>query len=102
MRGGLGTTFLGAGRRYAGPAGQLQAPPPGYYGPPPAEESYAYPPPPVAYGYPPPPPVAYYAYDAPPVVVVPGAYYRRGPYWRGYGPRFAHGYGRWDGGYHRW
>jgi hypothetical protein len=76
--------------------GQYQAPAPGYYGPPPVEEGYGYPPP-AAYGYP--PPVAYYAYAAPPVMVLPEVYYGRGPYWRGYGPRFARGYGRWDRGY---
>jgi hypothetical protein len=75
-------------------------PPPAAYGPPPVQEGYAYPPRPV-YGYPPPPPpVAYYPYAAPPVVFWPGPYYGRGPFWRGYGPRFAYGYGRW--GYRRW
>jgi hypothetical protein len=74
------------------PQGQYQAPP--GYGPPPVEQGYAYPPPPVvAYGYPAPPPVAYF--------VVPGPYAWRGPYWRGYGPRFAYGYGHWGHG-HRW
>jgi hypothetical protein len=86
------------------PQEQAQAPSPGYYGPPPVEPGYAYPPP--AYGYPPPPPVAYYGYPAAPVVVLPEAYYERGPYWgpyfRGYGPRFARGYGHWDRGYRHW
>jgi hypothetical protein len=82
--------------------GQYQPPPPAY-GPPPAEESYAYPPPPVAYGYPP-PPVAYYAYAPPPYAVVPGPYYAYGPYMRGYGHRYAYGYGHyghWGHGYRR-
>jgi hypothetical protein len=73
------------------PQAQMQPPPPDYYRRPPVEEGYAYPPPPVMYGYPPPPPVAY-GYAAPPFV---GRYYAygRGPYWRGYGPRYAYGYG---------
>jgi hypothetical protein len=84
------------------PQEQAQAPSPGYYGygPPPVEPGYDYPQP--AYGYPP-PPVAYYGYPAPPIVVLPEAYYERGPYWGpyygGYGPRFARGYGHWDRGY---
>jgi hypothetical protein len=73
------------------PQGQYQAPP--AYGPP-VEQGYAYP-------YPAPPPVAYYAYPPPFPVVVPGPYVWRGPYWRGYGPRFAYGYGHWGHG-HRW
>lgn len=77
--------------------GQYEAPPPAY-GPPPVEEGYAYPPPPVGYGYP--PPVAYYAYG-PRVVFWPGPYYGPGPYWRGYGPRFAYGYGRFGRGFRR-
>jgi hypothetical protein len=69
--------------------GQYQPPPPDYRGPPPA-----------VYGYPPPPPAAY---AVPPVVVLPGPYYGRWPYWRGYyGPRFAYGYGRWGYGWRRW
>ena len=79
------------------PEAQLQ-PPPGYYGVPPVEESYAYPPP-VAYAYPPPPP--YYAYVPPPVVVVPGPYYRRPLYAYRYRPYYAH-YGYWHRGYRRW
>ena len=76
------------------------APPPGYYAPPPAQQGYYPPPPPPAvYGYPPPPPVEYETYVAPPYVVAPEPYY--GPYWRGYGPRFAYGYGHWRG-YRRW
>jgi hypothetical protein len=69
--------------------------------PPQEEEGYAYPPPRGVYGYPPPA----VAYAAPPVVFVPGPYYAPGPYWRGYGPRFAYGYGRygyWGRGYRRW
>jgi hypothetical protein len=73
------------------PQGQYQSPP--AYGPP-VEQGYAYP-------YPAPPPVAYYAYPAPFPVVVPGPYVWRGQYWRGYGPRFAYGYGHWGHG-HRW
>jgi hypothetical protein len=86
-----------------------QQPPQGYY---PPQQTQAYPqpaPPPVAYGYPAPPPpapVAYYAYPPAPVVV--GAPYPcywhgpyAGPYWRGYGPRVAYGYGHW-GHYRRW
>jgi hypothetical protein len=88
------------------PQGQYEAPPPqGYgpppqaYGPPPVEEGYGYPPPPpVAYGYP--PPVPYYA---PPLfVVLPGPYWGRGPYWRGYPAHYAYGYGHWGHGYRRW
>jgi hypothetical protein len=73
------------------PQGQYQPPPPDYRGPPPA-----------AYGYPPPPPAAY---AVPPVVVLPGPYYGRWPYWGGYyGPRVAYGYGygRWGYGWRRW
>jgi hypothetical protein len=83
------------------PEAQFQAPPSEYYGPPPVEQGYAYPPP-VVYGYPPLPPVAYYAYAAPPVVFLPGPYYGRGPYWRGYGPRYSYGYGHWGRSYRRW
>jgi hypothetical protein len=75
-----------------------QQPPPAYY-PPQQSEAYAPPPPPVAY-YPAPPPVAYYAYAPAPVVAYP--YYLRAPYWRGYGPRVAYGYGHWGRGYRRW
>jgi hypothetical protein len=86
------------------------APPPGYYAPPPAQQGYyppppvaeAYPPPPPVYGYPPPPPVEYDVYAPPHYVVVPGPYYAPGPYWRGYGPHVANGYGRWGHGYRRW
>jgi hypothetical protein len=68
-----------------------QQPPQGYY--PPPQQSEAYPQPaPVGYGYPP-PPVAYYAYPPAPVAV--GLYPYYGPYWRGYGPRVAYGYGHW-------
>lgn len=80
--------------------GQFQAPPPDYDRPPPVAEGYGYPPP-VVYGYPP-PPVVYYGYAAPPFAVVPGPYYPRGPYLRGYGPRFAYGYGHWGRGHRRW
>jgi hypothetical protein len=67
--------------------GQYEAPPPQAYGPPPA----------VAYGYPP-PPVPYYG---PPVyVAVPGPYF--GPYWGGYRPRYAYGYGHWGHGFRHW
>jgi hypothetical protein len=69
------------------------------YGAPPAAPGYY--PPPVAYDYPPPPPPAYYAYAVPPYVVAPGPYYWGAPYWRGYGARFAYGYGRWGRGWHR-
>jgi eukaryotic-like serine/threonine-protein kinase len=68
------------------PQGQAEAPPPQAYGPPP-----------VAYGYP--PPAVFYA--PPPYVVVPGPYFVRGPYWRGYAPRYAYGYGHWGYG-RRW
>jgi hypothetical protein len=80
---------------------QAYGPPPQAYGAPPAEESYGYPPPPpVAYGFP--PPVRYYEYAPPPYVVVPGPYYARGAYWRGYPPHYAYGYGHWGHGYRRW
>jgi hypothetical protein len=72
------------------PPPQAQYAPPPAYGPPPAEEAYVYPPPPPAYY---PPPVAYYGYDVPAYYAAPGYYYGH-PYWRGYGPRFAYGYGR--------
>jgi hypothetical protein len=86
-----------------------QQPQQGYYPPPQQAEAYPQPAPPqAAYGYPapPPPPVAYYAYPPAPVVVgAPYPYYWHrpypGPYWGGYGPRFAYGYGRW-GHYRRW
>jgi hypothetical protein len=71
------------------PYQQGQAPGPQYYGPPPVVQGYAY--------LPPPP---YYVSAPPPFAVFPGPYYARGPYWGGYGPRFAYGYGRW--GYGRW
>src|SRR5689334_12444653 len=95
------------------PQGQYEGPPPlGYalppqaYAPPPVEESYSYPPP-VAYVVPPPAP--YYEYG-PPYGAVPGPYYGRGAYWRGYPPHYAYGYGHhgyWDHGnwghnYRRW
>lgn len=103
---GVGAFALGCAEPHSAKAADLPIPqarmqPPDYYGPPPAEEGYAYPPPAV-YGYPPPPPVAYYPYAAPPYAVVPGPYYVRGPYWRGYGPHFAYGYGHWGRGYRRW
>ena len=82
--------------------GQYQAPPPQGYGPPPADESYGYPPPPpVPYAFPPPPPAPYYGYGSP-YVVVPGPYYARGPYWRGYPLHYAYGDGHWGYGYRRW
>jgi hypothetical protein len=82
-----------------------QQPQQGYYPPPQQSEAYPQPAPPVGYGYPaPPPPVAYYAYPPAPVVV--GGlypYYGRGPYWRGYSPRVAYGYGYGHlGHYRRW
>ncbi|HEX8829367.1 MAG TPA: hypothetical protein VF778_14790 [Xanthobacteraceae bacterium] len=81
--------------------GQYEGPPPQAYGAPPAEEGYGYPPPPpVPYAFPPPPP-PYYGYG-PPYVVVPGPYYARGPYWRGYPPHYAYGYGHWGYGNRRW
>jgi hypothetical protein len=73
---------------------------PGYPAPPPVQQGYYPPPPPAAYGYPP-PPVEYDTYVAAPYVVAPGPYYGPGPYWRGYGPRYAYGYGHWRG-YRRW
>ncbi|MGH6671615.1 MAG: hypothetical protein ACRECV_06510 [Xanthobacteraceae bacterium] len=78
------------------PVPQAHVPAPAYY-PPPAAQAYAYspPPPPVAYYAPPPPPTPYYAYR----VVWP--YYRPGPYWRGYAPHFAYGYGHWRYGWRR-
>jgi hypothetical protein len=78
-------------------------PPPQNYAP---SEGYAYPPPPPAtvlregYAYPPPPPV-YYPYPEQVYFGLARPYYV-GPYWRGYGPRFAYGYGRWGHGYRRW
>ena len=78
-----------------------QQQPPAYY-PPQQTEAYAPPPPPVA-SYPPPaPPVVYYAYAPAPVVAAPYPYYLGAPYWRGYAPRVAYGYGRWGHGYRRW
>ena len=68
------------------PQTEMQPPPPNY-GPPPA--GYAYPPPPGAYG---PPPVIGYAYPRP-RYVGPDRY-GRGPYWRGYGPRYGYRYAR--------
>jgi hypothetical protein len=81
--------------------GQYGGPPPEAYGPPPAEEGYGYPPPPppVAYAFPPPPPAPYYGW---PYAAVPGPYYARGPYWHGYPPHYAYGYGHWGYGYRRW
>ncbi len=82
-------------------------PPPAGYGPPPVEESYGYPPPvPPAPIYdvppPPPPPAVVYDYPPPPVVYAPPPYYGPyGYYWRGYGPRFAYGYGHWHHGWRR-
>jgi hypothetical protein len=83
------------------------APPPAYYGPPPVEQGYAYPPPappPVVQGYaypvPAAPPPVYYGYASPPIGVYGAGYYWRRPYWGGYAPRAAYGYGRW--GYRRW
>lgn len=79
-----------------------QQPPQGYYPPPQQSQAYPQPAPPVGYGYavpPLPPPVAYYAYPPAPVAVWPYPYY--GPYWRGYGPRVAYGYGH-GGHYRRW
>ena len=75
---------------------QAQAVTPAYY-PPPAQ-AYAYPPPPPPVAYYAPPPVAYYA---PAYAAWPGPYYARWGYWRGYGPRFAYGYGHWRGGWRR-
>ena len=75
---------------------QAQAPAPAYY-PPPAQ-AYAYPPPPPPVAYYAPPPVAYYA---PAYPVWRGPYYARWGYWRGYGPRFAYGYGARAYGYGR-
>lgn len=93
--------FLGAHAVKAAdlyPQEQYESPPPQAYGPPP-EAGYE-PPPAVVYGYPPPAP--YYAYASPPYVVLPAPYYARGPYWRGYAPRYAYGYGHWGHGYRRW
>jgi hypothetical protein len=82
--------------------GQYEGPPPQAYEPPPAEEGYGYPPPPppVPYAFPP-QPAPYYEYGSP-YVVVPGPYYGRGPYWGGYPPHYAYGYGHWGYGYRRW
>jgi hypothetical protein len=90
--------------QYQGPPPQAYGPPSQAYGPPPAEESYGYPPPPprVAYGFLPPPSPYYYEYGPPRYVVVPGPYYAHGPYWRGYPPHYADGYGHWGRGYRRW
>jgi len=87
--------------QYEGPPPQAYGSPPQAYGPPPAEEGYAFPPPPppVGYAFPPPPPAPYYGS---PYVVVPGPYYARGPYWRGYPPHYAYGYGHWGYGYRHW
>lgn len=82
---------------YQPPPQAQYAPPPAAYGPPGEEEAYGYPPPPPAYYAP--PPAAYYVYDDPAYAVAP-YYYGRG-YWRGYGPRFAYGYGRY-GHYGHW
>jgi len=76
--------------QYEGPPPQAYGSPPQAYGPPPAEESYA---------FPPPPPAPYYGS---PYVVVPGPYYAHGPYWRGYPPHYAYGYGHWGYGYRHW
>ena len=85
--------------QYEGPPHPAYGPPPEAYGPPPAEESYGFPPPPpVGYAFPP-PPAPYYGS---PYVVVPGPHYARGPYWGGYPPHYAYGYGHWVYGYRRW
>ena len=78
---------------------EAQAPAPAYY-PPPAQ-AYAYPPPPPPVAYYAPPPIAYYA---PAYRVLPGPYYYppHWGYWRGYGPRYAYGYGRWGHWGHGW
>jgi hypothetical protein len=75
--------------QYEGSPPEGYAPPPQAYAPPAVEESYSYPPP-VAYVVPPPAP--YYEYG-PPYGAVPGPYYGRGAYWRGYPPHYAYGYG---------
>jgi len=97
--GGAGVSGIVAAK--AADLGVPEGPPPAYYGPPPLEQGYAYPPPPppVAYAYPVPavPPPVYYGY-AP--VYSGGYYYGRGPYWGGYAPRVAYGYGHW--GHRRW
>jgi hypothetical protein len=85
--------------QYEGPPPQAYVPPPHAYAPPPVEESYAYPPPPAAYVFPPPAP--YYEY-VPRYAAVPGPYYLPGPYWRGYRPHYAYGYGYWGHGYRGW
>ena len=89
---GLSTT-MAADLAY--PQGQYEGPPPQAYGPPPVEENYAYPPPPAV-----PPPAYYYQYGPPPYVAAPIPYSESGPYWRGYPPHYARGYGRWD--HRRW
>jgi hypothetical protein len=71
-----------------------------YYREPPIEERYVYRPP--ATVYPAPPAVTYYEYAPRPVVVLPRAYYRPYAYgrayaFRGHGPYFARGYGRYSG-----
>jgi hypothetical protein len=86
--------------QYEGPPPQAYGPPPQAYGPPPVEEGYGFPPPPPPVGYAlPPPPGPYYGS---PYAVVPGPYYARGPYWGGYPPHYAYGYGHWGYGYRRW
>jgi hypothetical protein len=76
-----------------------QQQPPAYY--PPQQPAY-YPPQQTEAYPPPPPPVAYYAYAPAPVVVAPYPYYLGAPYWHGYAPRVAYGYGHWGRGYRRW
>src|SRR4051812_27696774 len=73
-----------------------------YYSEPPIEERYVYRRPQAV--YPAPPAVAYYEHEPRPVVVVPEPYYLRRPYgygrpyaFRGHGPYFARGYGRYGG-----
>jgi hypothetical protein len=86
--------------KYQGRPYLEEAQPPEGYGPP-EQEGYAYVSPPQAYGYA--PPVIAYAYPAPRYVVGPvfaPPYYVRGPYWHGYGPHFAYGYGH--GGFGHW
>ena len=83
-------------RKYQGRPYQETAPPAeGYYYGPPVEESYAYELPPV-YSYA--PPALAYAYPAPRYTLAPvfarPPYDVRGPFWHGYGPHFAYGYGR--------
>ena len=89
--GAFAVGWLGLGAASAADMqGQYEAPPPQAYGPPPAAENYGYPPPPTGYAA---PPAVAYGYPPPVYVALPGPYF--GPYWRGYLPHYAYGYGHW-------